>query len=271
MTFLTTFLTTIVVPVILIITGILKLIGVINTPQDGLFGSAAITSLVVLFEYLLAFRLLARRNLQTTTLVALFFFLFGMLYNTFLFAKGVPTCGCVGVTEISPVYMAVFDAIVVLVLFAFFKMNPPLTSSTSEVWDVFSLASIITIVPLLGLFVFSDNPKETIDRLRGEKLITVNYIDNGVKELSRGGKLTIKVKNVSSESITLVGYNSTCNSAMFHQFPIVIKPNSEIDLDFNMEYKKIGQLKTILGLFFTDNSVTKTKVIKIITDVRGKS
>lgn len=158
-----------------------------------------------------------------------------LAYNVYLIAQGASSCGCYGSIRVAPIYSAGLNLGLLLAIY----LTPTISLKSFELGPVsWGVLVASTIVGLLGIQFpkFGESLRQTAIVSPIETEIEYDFL-NGYSH-----RFPLTISNVSSESITVVGWDSNHLSARFPDFTrTAIAPNQSHTFELLLEMSPLDE------------------------------
>lgn len=200
-------------------------------------------------EILLALWLMSGINAAWAFRAAIVFFAGAAAVNLRSIWLGEVSCGCFGIVEVPPWVSLVTNSVILACL---------VSSRPRFMGDLFSSAfvslrslnwlekgSVLTFVLCAGIALFQRNDGHDV-------LEVPTLIDLGTLEINEQKRVAIKVKNVSEQSVVLLGAKTSCTCALIDGLPLKLKPQSSNEVTFLIQAKNKKRVEGSILLYLDD-------------------
>ncbi len=180
-------------------------------------------------------------------------FLMVSIYNVFI---GKQSCGCAGAIEIPPIAVGIFDLVVVGLLWSFGALRRDALDSKSikNCSQSKFFGTTFGCIVGVGLFVFAQSSyvESTFSSIGSATLVRTTVSDFGVQKVGSEIPVTIKLKNLTSIPLSIIGIQRSCSCIRSSHRPIAIPPDGEALVDFVVHSKNAGKFHQRV-VFYTDS------------------
>jgi hypothetical protein len=224
---------------LLLVAAGLKLYGlsVSAIPRVGWFSQPWVQLAAVEWELVLGIWLLSGAYLRGAWFAAILTFASFAAVSGYLGWIGVASCGCFGVIKASPWWAFGVDvAAISLLLFAWPRSQTHSATSDARVIPRVLMGSVAAsgLLILCSAVVYG-SVEAGLARLRGEPLVVEpSYVEFDDAAPGATVKRQIRIRNLTSHPIHLIGGTSDCSCATTAGLPIAVAPGGFVDLPIRL-------------------------------------
>lgn len=223
---------------ILLAAATLKIIGMSISPvaETGIGLHPVFTIALIELEILLGVSLLLRIWPDLIRYSVKCIFLLFTVVSASAYYSGVASCGCFGSVQMNPLYVCLFDFVVVV---AFCFCSPPksygLNITFTKVMRPILGAGIFSFLILATLLLFPPEPGLAFSRLRGSTVTLHPLVSDLGNQLGGTEVLSsVVVTNNGSKPLRIAGGTSDCSCIVTDNLPLTLAPGEKIELEIRV-------------------------------------
>lgn len=213
---------------LLLFAALTKLVTAEPTTETMLLGGRWTKAFVIQAEILLAIWLLSGAYAAAARRTAIALFAVFASYSAYLVWQGIPSCGCFGALDTSPIFILGLD---ILLVTALARSIPPSDDGSPRVSGRFVSMALLMLLTggFLGWLLLSN--EVVAFGFAGKPLsVSTDIVDFGSNSSNSPFSKTFEIVNHTPQSVSLVGCSARCNCNVGVDFPYQLGPGESVSI-----------------------------------------